>query len=243
MWKALLVIFALNFSVAHAATDHMPEPEFMQLRLQGYQLVTELLQSSNPNLELNKLTSALTFEPDKYHIWKSALAGLNDASIDAELDVLFRTMNELAALNADQAPMIPTLLNSVLQAQSRIDDSLHERLLEFDQAGNELSLLDRQLIDIARFGLYYQTRIFSGLMVFSGNADGNLLADLDGKIRRQFTQLSTDRLENREQIERSQRLYEFVSHSMLEGRSGWIPYSSMYYLTRSADALLVVAQY
>ncbi len=243
MWKALLFIFVLNFSVAHATTGQMPESEFMQLRLKGYQLVTELLQLSNPNFELNKLTSTSAFEPDKYQTWKSALVDLNDAGIDAQLDVLFPAMKELTSLNADQAPMIPTLLNSVLQAQSRIDDSLNERLLEFNQAGNESSLINRQLIDIARFGLYYQTRIFSGLMVFSGNADGNLLADLDDNIRHQFTQLSANRLEDRKQIERSQRLYEFVSRSMLESRNDWIPYSSVYYLNRSTEALLVVAQY
>lgn len=243
MWKVLSFIFILNCLTGNAAAGQMDAPELMQLRLQGYQLVTQLLQSHNPNVERNRLTKSLPFEAGAYQEWKSALSGLNDTRIDPELEILSRVMKKLDGLTNDQVPMLPTLLNPLLQAQFRIDEYLQEEISRFDRGQNEIGLINRQLIDIARFGLYYQTRIFSGLMVFSGEADGELLVGLDADIRHQFSQLSSVRLVESAQLERSQTHYEFVSHSILESRSGWIPDGAMYYLNKSINALLTAAGY
>lgn len=216
------------------------EAEITRLRVEGYGLASQLLLNFNPNIDESSPGLPLTSHVRRYREWQSGLSGFGGSRFDSELDSIFSSLQKMNMLDDARTSMLPSIINPILKAHDQIDRVL-TNASEATEATDALQVkINRQRIDIARFGFYYQTRLFNGLRSFSDNAGGNLLVDVDAEIKERFLTLDGMIRANDEYLGRSQSNYDFVRRHILESREGWIPEAAILYLNKSIESLAAV---
>src|SRR5690606_2190352 len=95
-------------------------------------------------------------------------------------------LDRLEAMSGADESMLPAIVNPLLSAQAEIDHGLVELSASSGQPDPVSQLLADQAVDMAKLSLWYQIRLFNGLMIFADEAGNDALNDLDRTIEQRF---------------------------------------------------------
>lgn len=212
----------------------------LETRVMALQGAGRLVASYNPNIQRGSEGQRLQEEVrGHYRKLRPLMLSIADVELQRTMRELEVFLDQLPRAHEGNGSMLPLLLNPVLQHHAELDRRLGSLSppLEMNEKNR---LLNELPVDIAKFNLLYQVRLFNGLMVF-GDAEGSdVLADLDETILRQFAQLEPLISNDHSALKRSERNYRFARERMLDPSKGWIADAAILYLGQASDTLIEI---
>ena len=230
----LLLIFLFGST---AEAQGRPSHSLMAARLQSFEAVTRLLAEHNPDLRgLTRNEHSLPIPPVYQSLMRQAQPEVVGAVTEQVL-LVEQQLQALELLTIEGEALVPARLNAILVAHHQIDHLLTDN----DDMQSNVDTgyrIDQLNLAIARLGLLYQTRLFNGLMVHAANPEGDVLAELDGRIMELFEQLHRAGLGSQPLFQRSQRNYRFVRSALLDQQANWVPNAALLYLNDAMHSLV-----
>lgn len=214
----------------------MPDTErLFTARLTGFEATSRLLLHFNPDLRDRELIQSDYRQ--HFDSFASQLRALGGDDMSASLATIMTRIDALEAMSDGDEPMLPAIVNPLLSAQAEIDREL-VRLSGLPGQPDALSqLLADQAVDMAKLSLWYQIRLFNGVMIFTDGAGNDALTELDEAITQRFERIAEGRGDSLE-LRKGLSHYQFVRSRILSSEIGWIPDAAILYLQESIKMTL-----
>lgn len=231
-WIFMAVLWVALVGPVQAMSD---ADRLLMARLAGYEATSRLLLYFNPYLRDRELIQS----DYRHHFYRleDHLKPLESEDISRPLTAIHVQIESLEAMSEADESMLPAIINPLLSAQAEMDRQLIELAALAGERGPLPQLLADQALDMAKLSLWYQIRLFNGLMIFADEAGNDVLNDLDRTIEQRFVTIAAGRGGNPE-FNNSLRHYQFIRGRILSPQDGWIPDAALLYLQESIKMIL-----